>query len=138
LGTKFIWTPESADKEASMLDPRAITNKVPAYAAHLAEKHKTVSWQILLGQTAELMRSLGGRPALDTADYAQIRTRVMVARGELDKMVSQEEADFVFKHLLSGTQEVLPATPHPLAQTDPALLCKSLVRFFKNETTVEK
>ncbi len=130
LGTKFVWNTESSEKEAAMLDPRTITNKVPAYAAQLAEKHQTVSWQILLSQTAELMRSLGNRPALTPEDYQHITTPVLVARGEFDKMIPQEDADKVAELLGNGKKEMLAATPHPLAQVDPVLLINSISRFF--------
>lgn len=130
LGTKFIWTAESAAAEASKLDARMLLNKVPTFAENLREKHKAIDWQLLLAQTAVLMQGLGTQPALSLADYAQIQVPIMVARGELDKMVAEEEQLTVFNALKFGFTETLPQTPHPLQQIAPQLLAEKLNAFF--------
>lgn len=130
LGTKFIWTPESAAHETAKLDARTLLAKVPEFAASLREKHKTVDWQLLLAQTAKLMTSLGTHPALSLDDYNHIELPVMVARGELDKMVPQEEQNTVALALKNGRFDTLSQTPHPLQQVSPTLLIEKLQAFF--------
>ena len=39
LGTKFDWTPETAARESSRLDPEKMAAKVPAFAEALARRH---------------------------------------------------------------------------------------------------
>jgi len=130
LGTKFIWTKESAATETAKLDARMLLTKVPAFAENLQLKHKTIDWQLLLAQTATLMHGLGNHPALSLADYAHIQVPIMVARGELDKMVSQEDQLTVVGALKFGFSETLPETPHPLQQISPELLAEKLTNFF--------
>lgn len=131
LGTKFIWSPEAAAAETAKLDPRTILSKVPEFAETLNSKHKTVNWQLLLSQTASLMTSLGVHPALHTDDFSQIHLPVMVARGELDKMVSELAQITIAQSLANGFTDTLAQTPHPLQQVDVTLLIAKLKAFFE-------
>lgn len=131
LGTKFIWSPESAAAETAKLDPRTILSKVPAFAEALNNKHNTVNWQLLLSQTASLMTGLGAHPALSLEDYSHINLPVMVARGELDKMVSEAEQMTVVEALAQGFSDTLTQTPHPLQQVNTSMLVQKLKAFFE-------
>ncbi len=131
LGTKFIWSPESATAETTKLDPRIILSKVPEFAEALNNKHLTVNWQLLLSQTANLMTGLGAHPALQLEDYSQIRLPVVVARGEFDKMVPEIEQQQVVDALANGMAETLAQTAHPLQQVNPVLLVERLKAFFE-------
>lgn len=130
LGTKFIWTPESAAAEVTKLDPRLILAKVPAFAEALEQKHKTVNWSLLLSQTAKLMQDLGNQAALSFTDYAKIELPVMVARGELDTMVTESEQMEVVAALKHGYAETLARTTHPIQQVAVELLIEKLKLFF--------
>src|ERR1017187_3684255 len=55
LGTRFLWTPEYAEKETGKLDPDKILEKVPAYAEELMMRHKAMDWEILLDKTKQMM-----------------------------------------------------------------------------------
>jgi pimeloyl-ACP methyl ester carboxylesterase len=133
LGTKFIWSPESALAETAKLDPRTILSKVPDFAKALDNKHKTINWQLLLSQTAGLMTGLGNNPALSMEDYRKIPIPVMVARGELDKMVSAADQLSITEALAHGFSETLAQTPHPLQQVEPLLLVQRLQTFFEQK-----
>jgi pimeloyl-ACP methyl ester carboxylesterase len=130
LGTKFIWTPETAQQEIAKLDARQITQQFPAYANKLAEKHQTIDWHHLLTQTAQMMRALGDNPALKQADFQKIQVPVVVARGEKDKMVTQTEVETIAAYLTNAQLEVLPDTPHPIDRVNPEMLSQRLTTFF--------
>jgi pimeloyl-ACP methyl ester carboxylesterase len=71
FATKLAWTPESAAKEATQLDPEAIRLKVPS--SHSVGVEAWVSgWQPLCVATAGMMRDLGAHPVLDTAALGRI------------------------------------------------------------------
>lgn len=130
LGTKFIWSPESAEKEASYLNPDKILEKVPAYAASLALKHARQDWKQLLEKTATLMRQLGQAPALSEADYSKINIPYMVGLGDQDKMIPLTDAKMVFEQIPTAGLDVLPHTPHPIDKVNSELISCRLNYFF--------
>ncbi|MCC6459290.1 MAG: alpha/beta fold hydrolase [Saprospiraceae bacterium] len=126
LGTKFDWTPETAARETSRLDPAKIAAKVPAFAQALAERHAPADWQDLLRRTAGLLTNLGAAPPLGPAAFAAIACPVRIGLGDADQMVSREESEHTAGLLRQGVFEVLPATPHPFEQVDARGLAKWL------------
>lgn len=129
FGTKFLWNPAQAAKEAGALQPEAVETKFPAYAAGLANKHGE-HWRNNMLKTAQMMRSLGEKAALESSDYSKISCKVAVAVGDKDKMVSIEEATEVYRRLPEACLDVLPFTQHPLDRVNPNLLAKRLNYFF--------
>jgi pimeloyl-ACP methyl ester carboxylesterase len=128
LGTKFEWTPEIAEREASRLDPERMRAKVPQFAATLEERHAGAGgWTGTLEATAVFLRRLGERPLLNEPELRSIAARVRVGVGDRDVTVGVDESLRVSRQLSHGSLAVLPNTPHPLEQVDSALLA-SVIR----------
>lgn len=131
LGTKVIWTTAGAEREVKMLNPEAIEQKVPAFAAHLEQLHGD-QWKQVLSATAAMMRQLGSEPLLNEKDYRALTHQIMLGIGDRDHMAGLEDAVEVFKYLQNGRLWVLPQTPHPLEKVDIKLLAAGLKRFFQD------
>lgn len=130
LATKYLWTEEIAAREVKMLVPEKIEEKLPAFAATLAQRHAPVSWKEVLHATAAMMRELGEMPVLTEEVYARISTPCLLLLGDRDKMVSLEETVDVYKCLPNAQMAVLPGTAHPIEQVDISLLDFFARRFF--------
>lgn len=126
LGTKFDWTPESAEKEIEKLNPELITEKVPAFAKALAERHGKKEWKTLVWQTAGMMLELGDEPILTNAVLATIPNEVNILLGDEDNMVSKEESENTAKALPKGNFILLAQTQHPLEKIDLKKLATAL------------
>ncbi|MEL6988063.1 MAG: alpha/beta fold hydrolase, partial [Bacteroidota bacterium] len=85
LGTKFDWTPASAQIEIKMLNPTVIEEKVPKFARHLEAMHAPNDWKQLLHKTAQMMVDLGAQKILDASTLASIQQPVSISIGSLDK-----------------------------------------------------
>lgn len=118
LGTKFNWTPESAKKEASMLNPDKIEEKVPAFADSLKQQHAPNNWRELLANTVDMMKTLGKEPLLTEKELAGIKNKVTVCLGDKDNMVTREESEAAAKALANGKFVLLENTPHPIEKVD--------------------
>jgi pimeloyl-ACP methyl ester carboxylesterase len=118
LGTKFNWSPETANKEVKMLDPVVIEDKVPHFKKHLETIHPNNSWKTVLNKTAAMMLGLGSAPLLDAKDFEQIDLPVKIGWGEADKMVSREESEFAVKHLPNAEFITFPDFQHPIEKVD--------------------
>ena len=131
LGTKFRWDPQTAAREAARLDPAVIRAKVPRFAEALAARHERAGgWEQVLAQTADFLRELGDRPALDDDVLAAIGQPVRVIVGDRDATVGVDESTAVAAVLGAGSVTVLPDTPHPIEQVDPDVLAAVLLDFF--------
>jgi len=122
LATKYHWDEAIAAKEILMLNPAKIEQKLPAFAATLAERHAPNDWKDMLNKTAEMMVALGNNNTLKIDDYTTIATPALILLGDRDKMVSLDETVAVYKALPGAQMGVLPGTPHPIEQVDTALL----------------
>ncbi len=130
LATKFEWTPDIAQREAKMLNPDIIVQKIPAFAATLQKRHAPNNWHLLLSKTAEMMADLGERNALGADDFANIGTSIRLALGDRDTMVTLEETAKVYKSLPHASLCVLPDTAHPIEKVNVARLAYELQAFF--------
>ncbi|MDX5320099.1 MAG: alpha/beta fold hydrolase [Bacteroidota bacterium] len=130
LGTKFNWNPEGSQREAAMLNPEKILEKVPKYAAVLEATHGE-KWKQLCEETAKMMLALGDQPLFTESDAAALNLPVRLGLGDSDKMVSLEETSKMFRALSTGTLSVLPGTPHPIGQVNPVLLASELKHFWQ-------
>ena len=101
LGTKFDWNPESAEKEAKMLNAEKIEEKVPDFAAYLKSIHGESEWKTVLQKTAKMMLELGKKPSLKPYDFHHIQIPVLLMRGSNDTMVTEKETMEV-QHLLGN------------------------------------
>ena len=126
LGTKFSWSPQSAAREAGMLQPEVVQEKVPHFAQMLARRHHPLDWRQLMEKTAAMMRSLGDRPALNQAMLSGLKLPVTIMRGSQDRMVSEEESLQAAEWLPHGQFVTLAEQPHPLEQLNINLLVNEI------------
>ena len=130
LGTKFDWSPETAQQEIRMLNPEKISAKIPAFAKALETRHHPNDWAAVLQQTANLMVALGDQPLVTPESVKTIQMPVTIGWGALDKMVSQVESERMANALPNGTFEQFQDTPHPIEQVNMEVLSTQLIRFF--------
>ncbi|MDQ3707488.1 MAG: alpha/beta hydrolase [Chloroflexota bacterium] len=130
LGTKFYWDADIAEREMALLDPQKIAAKVPRFATTLAERHTAAGWEQVLGNTRELLRSLGRTGGLSPDDVGSIEQRVRVMIGDRDATVTLAESLDIYKALPRGELEVLPATPHQFEKVPLERLAYTLSQFF--------
>lgn len=130
LGTKLAWTPETGAKEAGRLDPAKISEKVPLFAASLAQKHGMNHWEKNVTGTAAMLRALGEAPPLTEEALGRIQAEVRMARGSLDNMVSEDECRQAAALIPRAGYVCLEGQPHPLEQCAPHLLAAQLSAFF--------
>ncbi|HNL39691.1 MAG: alpha/beta fold hydrolase [Saprospiraceae bacterium] len=131
LGTKFDWTPDSAAREIALLDPAKIEAKMPQFASELAERHAPTDWKTLVNATAGLLHDLGNGAALTQADFARIEAPVVIMRGELDQMVTEDESRQVAEWLPDGMYEPLEGTKHLWEQVDVDFLSDIMLKFIR-------
>lgn len=130
LATKFDWNPDGAAREAAMLNPEKMQQKVPQFYAALQQRHSPNNLDELLHRTAAMMTALGEQPEVTLQDLAQIQTPVRVGVGDRDQMVSIEETVQIFRQIPNGQLAVLPATPHPIEKVPLPRLAAEIQEFF--------
>lgn len=136
LATKFAWSAEAAEKETKLLNPEKIEEKVPSFAAALAQRHAPQDWKQVMHYTAAMMRRLGRRPALTTDTLPQLQLPVQVAVGDHDNMVTVEETLWAYRLLPNANLQVLPNTRHPFETLSVELLNQH-IRQFIGQVAVE-
>lgn len=129
LATKFNWNPEGAAKEAAMLNPEKIAEKVPAFAKALEQKHGE-NWKTVLTKTAAMMLALGSSPSLSLTDLADIQQRVLISVGDKDKMVTLEETITAYRALTNAQLLVLPQTQHPFEKVNAERIAAEIRNYF--------
>jgi pimeloyl-ACP methyl ester carboxylesterase len=122
LATKLDWNPEQATKEAAMLNPDKLLEKVPAYAQQLAKRFGEQNWKSICSLTAALMLQLGNNPLLKNEQLRSIKTNVLMMIGDADKMVSLDETNAVRLQIPDARLAVLPQTQHPFEKVNLSLL----------------
>jgi len=128
LATKLNWTIENAAKDASILNPTLIKEKVPKHAAALAQLHGD-NWEILMQKTAQMMLDLGQNPTLNNSDFEQITTPILLSVGDKDAMVSIEETVNAYRKLANAQLYVMPNTIHPIEKVNANELARQIKRF---------
>ena len=129
LGTKFAWDPETSAKEAAMLDPEKIEEKIPKFADALKQRHSEENWKQLLSKTAGMMHALGKNKLLTEDKLKQIQNNVLIGIADKDNMVSVEETTAVYKTLPNASMYMLPNSKHPIEQINTGLLNKIILDF---------
>ena len=129
LATKFYWDEAVAAKEVRMLDAEIILQKVPAFAEQIRARHLPNDWKTVLGKTRKMLLKLGQHNTLKLADYANIKAECLLLLGDIDKMVTVDETIAVQKAIPHARFQVLPHTPHPIEQVDPAMLSAIITDF---------
>lgn len=132
LGTKFAWNPETAAKEASMLNPERMKEKIPSFVKRLEMLHPASEWASVVEKTKEMMLTLGNAPLLDTAALGVIQQRVRIGIGDRDEMVTLEETVSAYKALPTSELAVLPNTPHVLEKVSTKRLSMMIIDFLSD------
>jgi pimeloyl-ACP methyl ester carboxylesterase len=130
LATKFDWNETTSQKEASMLDPIRMEEKIPAYAKVLQERHSPADWKAVVNKTREMIVQLGSNP-LEEKDFASIKQSVTIGVGEKDSMVSIAESNAVAELLPDGKRIIFPGMQHPFEKADLNQL-SSVIKIFFN------
>jgi pimeloyl-ACP methyl ester carboxylesterase len=128
LATKINWTVDGAIKEASMLNPIIIKEKVPKFALALEQLHRE-NWEALMQKTAQMMLQLGEKPTLKEEDFEQITIPVLISVGDNDVMVTMEETEKAFQKMPNAQLYIMPNTIHPIEKVDVEELANQIKRF---------
>lgn len=131
LGTKYEWNETIAAKEAGMLNPEIIQQKVPKFAAQLEQRHHPNDWKTLLQQTADMLLGMGKNPPVSPTHFSTITAPVLLLLGDRDKMVTMEETISVYRQLPTAQLSILPSTQHPIEAVDVEVLHYLLKRFLQ-------
>lgn len=131
LASKFHWDESTAAKEVKMIDADKITEKVPAFASALEKRHHPNSWKELLIRTQHMLQALGKNNTLKPEDYQTIQHPSMILIGDKDNMITLDETVAVYKALPNAQMGMLPATRHPIEQTNIDCLAYLLKQFLK-------
>ncbi|ARS36966.1 alpha/beta fold hydrolase [Pontibacter actiniarum] len=136
LATKFAWSAEAAEKETKLLNPDKVAEKVPQFAAALAQRHAPQDWRQVMQHTAAMMRQLGQHPTLTPESLPQLQVPVQVAVGDRDTMVTVEETLWAYRLLPNAQLQVLPNTRHPFETLSIQNLTQH-IRQFIGQVSVE-
>jgi pimeloyl-ACP methyl ester carboxylesterase len=132
LGTKFIWTPESAQKETAFLNFEKILEKAPKFAELLKARHSDDKWIPLLEKTASMMLKLP-----DVSDYymelfKKITIPILIIAGDSDTTAGLEDSLFAYRLIPISKFCVLPSTPHPIEKVNLTILAGIINQFLQN------
>lgn len=130
LGTKFDWSPTTAQQEVKKLNPDAIEEKVPKFAAYLAALHSADRWKTQMKNTAQLMLDLGANELLQKR-LASIENRCFIGLGDSDELVSREETLAAVAALPHAQFFTLENTVHPIAKVDFGVLAGKINAILK-------
>ena len=122
LGTKFNWNPETAEKEASMLDPNVIEIKVPHFANRLDSLHHPLDWKEVMHNTREMMMAMGNGERIKDDDFSNIDIPVIIGLGSLDRMVSTQESEKVKSLIPNSKFQILNDVSHPIEKNSPDVI----------------
>jgi pimeloyl-ACP methyl ester carboxylesterase len=131
-GTKFKWDKEGAEKESKLLNPEKIEEKLPAFAADLANRHGKEKWKSVLNKTAKMMLDMGNNPPLKENDFNKIAIPVIISWGDADKIVSKEESVNVKNLLPNAFFKSYTNWQHPLEKLDFKQLANDIRLFVEN------
>lgn len=130
LGTKIFWTAEGAANETKLLNADKIAQKIPAFATMLHARHRQLSWQLVMQQTANLMLDLGNNNLLTNDVLQSIPHTIRLGVGDRDNMITIPETEQAYRLLPNAQLMVLPNTYHPFEKLHLPQLTKYLVDFF--------
>lgn len=125
LGTKFDWNESSSEKEALFLDVEKLEQQVPQYVAYLKSLHDQ-NWTEVVKNTKDLMLRLGMKPLLSVENLELIETPVHICRGELDRMVNEQESMWASNALRVARYTEFVGMKHPLHQIDTEQLATNI------------
>jgi len=126
LGTKFDWSPESAEKEIRKMNAEKIEAKIPAFARLLQTRHSPNDWKEVLSKTATMMRSLGENSLLTEVVLSKIKSPVQILLGDQDDMADLNFSKQVSTWLSYGSFGLLQNTPHPIEKVNLSEIVQKL------------
>jgi pimeloyl-ACP methyl ester carboxylesterase len=132
FSTKFTWNADIAAKEASMLNPANMLEKIPRFVQHLQQIHHVLPWEEIVLRTASLLKHLGNQPLLRPDVLQSILVPVLLGVGDKNKMVSTEETMLAASSIPNSHYYVLPNTKHVFEDTNKKIVA-SIIRAFANE-----
>ncbi len=127
LGTKFDWSPDSAEKEIKKMNAEKIEEKIPAFAGLLQKRHAPNDWKVVLKKTADMMVALGQNPLLTEEVFRKIEMPVKILLGDQDDMADLNFSKQVSTWLPNGTFELLQNTPHPIEKVKLEVIAQNLL-----------
>lgn len=127
LGSKFDWSPESAEREIKKLNPELIQEKVPAFARLLEHRHAPNNWKELIHRTSVMMHELGQSPLLTQSIVSTIDQRCVVLLGDHDDMADRQFSEQIAGWLPRGEFHLLKETPHPIEKVNLEILIKWII-----------
>lgn len=130
LATKFDWNEKDSLKEAAMLLPGSISEKIPSFAAELAQRHHPADWKEILNKTSAMMIAMGKNNVLTDSDFKSIEHQVLLSVGDKDKMVSKQETAHVHHLMKNSKLLILQDTPHPVEKVNSKQLAQVVKEFF--------
>jgi esterase/lipase len=128
LGTKFDWSPDSARKEVTKMDPEKIATKVPHFARMLESRHAPNDWKLLMTRTAEMMIKLGNNPLLTEAILRSIKSETIIALGDLDDMADRAYSELVSSWMPGASFKLLTNTQHPIEKVELPSIIRLLTK----------
>ncbi len=129
LATKLDWNPDSSAREASMLNPEKMEEKIPAFAKVLSSRHSTSDWKSVVNKTREMILNLGTNH-LSEKNFSAIKQSVTISVGEKDTMVGIDESSTVAKVIPDGRFLSFPGMLHPFEKVNLEQLVPALRSFF--------
>jgi len=129
LATKFDWNELTSKREAGMLNPERMEEKIPAFAKLLAERHAPADWKEVVNKTREMILHLG-KNHLGKKDFNAIEHSVTISVGEQDNMVSMDESRNNAAMLQDGKFFSFPNMQHPFEKLDFFQLAPELKKFY--------
>lgn len=133
LGTRFRWDDATVGREAKMLNPEKIEEKVPHFAQMLAGQHVATDWKLLVRETLASMQANADDGGLSPEFMAQLTTPMRIIVGDRDTMAEVPESHLIYQAMLAAKCsvefQVLPNTPHPFDRVDIVQLAESIKSF---------
>ncbi len=114
LGTLFRWDTAVAAREAAQLDVATIREKVPRFAARLAERHGAESWEALVERTRDLVLGLGREGGIASDAMGRLAPNLRILVGDRDESVDLAHSQSLALAAPRGSLEVIPFAGHPL------------------------
>ena len=118
LGTKFDWSPDSAEREVKKLNAEKILEKIPAFARILEHRHQPNNWQELMTKTGDMMINLGNDPLLTEQNIKTILQPTEICLGDQDDMADRIFSEKVADWMPNGKFHGFSNTPHPIEKVD--------------------
>lgn len=131
LATKMEWTPVVGQREAAMLSPEKIQEKVPKFAQQLASYHGEDHWMQLTRAMANMLVELGNHPILTDEVLAQISVPVLMSSGDKDLMVPPMETLKAVQKIPNAWCCIIPDTIHPFEKINQRLFIALLEDFLR-------